>query len=126
MTPEWCQPGDIKERCWLLRFDDQDRGDAVFTNEAEARDMFRRANDGGWNCYLFAAARNGATTMRTIEQIVTQANNLKQRVGGSPYVDAASFTALIGLVAELAEHMAAGGAIVASEPARDVPTPKAT
>jgi hypothetical protein len=53
---QWCQPGDVKQRQWLLTFEDTDMGHSLFSNEAEARDTFRRADEGGWNCYLFQAA----------------------------------------------------------------------
>lgn len=53
---EWCQPGDDPTRRWLLKFEDTERGESVFGDEAEAREVFHRADDGGWNCYLFAAA----------------------------------------------------------------------
>lgn len=53
----WCQPmseGRPTPRTFLVRFEDAEMGDAVFTDEAEARDFWRRATV-NWNCYLFAA-----------------------------------------------------------------------
>ena len=38
---------------FVLRFEDQDRGEAHYTDEAEARAMFARAEARGWNCHLF-------------------------------------------------------------------------
>jgi hypothetical protein len=52
---KWCQPGDKQdEQYFLIRFDDQDRGDAVFTDWDAARDFYVRATT-SWNCWLFAA-----------------------------------------------------------------------
>lgn len=53
----WCQPmrsGEHMPRQFIVRFDDQDRGDAVFDNEDEAYEFWERANF-AWNCYLFGA-----------------------------------------------------------------------
>ncbi len=52
----WCQPGDDAKRRWLVFFEDTEQGIATFTDEKEAREYYSRANAGGWNCYLFAAA----------------------------------------------------------------------
>lgn len=50
---KWCQPGDMQDkRYFLVRFDDPDRGDAVFTDEDEARQFYGRATI-SWNCWLF-------------------------------------------------------------------------
>lgn len=52
---QWCQPlenGKQAPRRFIVRFEDADRGDAVFDDEAEAREFFARANT-NWNCYLF-------------------------------------------------------------------------
>lgn len=51
----WCAPGPAAEqkRMFVLRFEDQDRGEAHYTDEAEARAMFARAEARGWNCHLF-------------------------------------------------------------------------
>jgi hypothetical protein len=57
---EWCQPGDQPKRHWLVKFEDTEKGDAVFTDEAEAREFFDRADGGGWNCWLFAAVPRSA------------------------------------------------------------------
>lgn len=52
---KWCQPGDRQDkRMFIVRFDDQDRNDAVFEDEAEARKFYARATV-SWNCYLFGA-----------------------------------------------------------------------
>jgi hypothetical protein len=57
----WCQPGNFGEeqhRVWLVRFDDPDQSDAVFTGpdaETEARAFYEQAT-ATWNCYLFATA----------------------------------------------------------------------
>lgn len=56
---KWCQPAHhADDRVWILRFEDADRGDAIFTGpdaEAQAREMWARAWP-SWNCYLFATA----------------------------------------------------------------------
>ncbi|WP_210482695.1 hypothetical protein [Microvirga antarctica] len=52
---KWCQPGDMQaNRYFIVRFDDADRGDAIFTDEAEAREFWARATM-SWNCWLFGA-----------------------------------------------------------------------
>lgn len=51
---EWCQPGDMRKRQFLVTFDDPDCRTAVFDNEEEARAFWERANL-NWNCYLFGA-----------------------------------------------------------------------
>lgn len=53
----WCQPmqnGEHTPRQFIVRFEDADRGDAVFDDETEARDFWEWAND-NWNCYLFGS-----------------------------------------------------------------------
>lgn len=52
----WCAPGPAAEqaRLFVLRFEDQDRGEAHYTDEPEARTAFARAEARGWNCHLFA------------------------------------------------------------------------
>lgn len=52
---QWCQPGDEKDRRWILMFAEPERGICVYTVEDEAREAFESANL-SWNCYLFAAA----------------------------------------------------------------------
>ena len=55
MTDEWCQPGDIRKRQFIVTFDDPDcTRRAVFDDEAEARKFWERANL-DYNCYLFGA-----------------------------------------------------------------------
>lgn len=54
----WCQPGDQPHRAWILRFNDQDMREMVWTDEdaeAEARAAWNRYAP-AWNCYLFCAA----------------------------------------------------------------------
>ncbi|PYB71305.1 hypothetical protein [Rhizobium wuzhouense] len=51
---EWCQPGDIKERQFLVTFDDPDCRNSVFSDEARAREFWGRMSM-NWNCYLFGA-----------------------------------------------------------------------
>lgn len=51
----WCQPpncGKATPRLFIVRYDDTEMPDVYFTDEAEARAHFRRANV-SWNCYLF-------------------------------------------------------------------------
>lgn len=53
----WAQPGDRPERVWLLRFDDADRRDMIWTGhnaEAEAKAAYQ-AFVPSWNVYLLAA-----------------------------------------------------------------------
>ena|SRR5436190_7969327 len=55
--PAWCQPMDNgipSPRTFIVRYDDADVPDAVFDNEAEARDHWQKAST-HWNCYLFGA-----------------------------------------------------------------------
>lgn len=52
----WLQPGDRAERVWMLRFDDNDVRDMVWTDE-DAEEQARKAYakySRSWNCYLFA------------------------------------------------------------------------
>lgn len=52
---KWCQPGDRQDkRMFIVRFDDQDMRDAVFEDEAQAREFYARATV-SWNCWLFGA-----------------------------------------------------------------------
>lgn len=58
----WCAPGDRQEDVWLIRFDDNDRSDAVYTGpdaETEARAAWTRhcGPSGTWNGYLFRLVR---------------------------------------------------------------------
>jgi hypothetical protein len=58
----WCQPGDMQaERHWLLRHDDRDCPDLVFTDETEARTVWTRRTL-SFNCWLFQAAAIDAET----------------------------------------------------------------
>lgn len=50
----WCQPSDVKERTFLVSFEDAENGSAVFHDESEARKFFEDASV-DWNCYLFGA-----------------------------------------------------------------------
>lgn len=51
---EWCQPGDIRKRQFLVTFDDPECRNAVFDDETEARRFWAKACL-NWNCYLFGA-----------------------------------------------------------------------
>lgn len=52
---KWCQPGDQQhERYFLVRYDDPDCRDRVFTDEQLARDAWAKSTL-HWNCWLFAA-----------------------------------------------------------------------
>lgn len=52
---KWCQPGDMQDkRYFIVKFEDRDRADALFTDEAEAREFYARATV-SWNCWLFGA-----------------------------------------------------------------------
>lgn len=51
----WCQPnyeGKIHPRKFMVVYEDAEMGNAVFDDEAEARDHFEKASI-NWNCYLF-------------------------------------------------------------------------
>lgn len=64
----WCQPGDDAKRRWLVYFEDTEKGFSVFEDETEAREFFDKANGGGWNCYLFAAAPRQSTALAHLQQ----------------------------------------------------------
>jgi hypothetical protein len=51
---QWCAPGDRQKPVWILMFDDRDRGYNYYEVESDAIRDFNRAEDGGWNCRLFA------------------------------------------------------------------------
>lgn len=53
---QWCAPGPAAEqqRRFYLRFEDQDKGEAVFVDEEQARETFARAEARSWNCQLLA------------------------------------------------------------------------
>lgn len=52
---KWCQPGDQQAaQHYLIRFDDPDMPDAVFTDWTKAREFYARSTL-SWNCWLFAA-----------------------------------------------------------------------
>lgn len=53
----WCQPmenGEHQPRTFMVYYEDQSVGVAVFDNEADAREHWEQANR-NWNCYLFGA-----------------------------------------------------------------------
>lgn len=54
---EYCQPNDTLPRKWLLRFDDADKKEAVYTDETQAREAYEKACGLGYNCYLFCTAQ---------------------------------------------------------------------
>lgn len=52
----WLQPGDRPHQVWMLRFDDNDLRDMIWTDEdaeKDARAAYERYSP-TWNCYLFA------------------------------------------------------------------------
>lgn len=53
-----CTYGPVAERqpVWVVQFEDRDRGEARFTDEAEAIDYFLRAS-ANWNCTLLTTVR---------------------------------------------------------------------
>jgi hypothetical protein len=54
-TAKWCQPGDVQDaQRFLVRFEDPDCRDRVFTDKGEAVAFYKRACI-SWNCWLFAA-----------------------------------------------------------------------
>lgn len=59
---EWCQPGDIRKRQFLVTFDDPDCTHSVFENEAEARTFWEEMCI-NWNCYLFGALPRASRPM---------------------------------------------------------------
>lgn len=48
-------PPSERKRHWILKFEDADKGDMHFDDEAEALRMFFRC-DVAWNCTLFVTA----------------------------------------------------------------------
>jgi len=56
---EYCAPGPAadQQKRWILKFEDQDRGDAVFDDESKAREAFAYSESRGWNCHLFEHCR---------------------------------------------------------------------
>lgn len=48
-------PPNERERLWLLKFDDADKGYALYRNESEAMRAWDRAKD-NWTCTLFVTA----------------------------------------------------------------------
>lgn len=48
-----CAPADQQHRKYMLNFDDDDKGVALYDDEALAREAFARAESMGWNCYLW-------------------------------------------------------------------------
>lgn len=48
-------PTDKRKRLWLLKFDDPDRGFALYHDEGEAMRAWDRAKD-NWTCTLFVTA----------------------------------------------------------------------
>lgn len=58
----WCAPGDRQEDVWIIRFEDRDRAEMIFTGpdaEAEATKAWDElcGPSGTWNGYLFALVR---------------------------------------------------------------------
>jgi hypothetical protein len=53
--PQWCQPADRPERRWIIRFDEVDCSDRVFTDESAARHEYALLAP-GWNVTLLATA----------------------------------------------------------------------
>lgn len=51
---DYCQPCDIQGRQFMLVFDDAERASVSFDDEEKAFKAFQKAEDRGWNCYLFA------------------------------------------------------------------------
>ncbi len=48
-------PPNERKRCWLLKFDDPDRGFGLYDNEPEAMRAWDQAKD-NWTCTLFVTA----------------------------------------------------------------------
>jgi hypothetical protein len=51
----WCQPnyeGKVQPRKFMVVYEDAEMGNALFDDEAEARQHFEKASV-AWNCYLF-------------------------------------------------------------------------
>jgi hypothetical protein len=104
----WCQPGDKPDRHFIVRFEDQDRGDAVFTDEAEAREFYARATV-NWNCWLFGAMPvqpDGAEPVPVAWLTERQRNEIigiivTNSVGGTDDFPAVNLAGIIGDLDEL-------------------------
>jgi hypothetical protein len=85
-TGPWCQPMDCGKhtpRKFIVRFEDADRGDAVFDNENEAREFFERA-DTNWNCYLFGSLPRFRSELVPAASPVAQATDGWQDISTAP------------------------------------------
>lgn len=67
---KWCQPGDQQtKQHFLVRFDDPDCREAVFTEWDKARAFYAKATL-SWNCWLFATVPAEAIAYSTAPQAV--------------------------------------------------------
>ena len=60
-------PLDSQEERWLLVFDDPDKPWATFTGKETAIRAFKRAEEGGWNCYLFELSAQSSRERELVE-----------------------------------------------------------
>jgi hypothetical protein len=59
-----CAPGPAEGqmRAWILKLEDQQRGDLIYYDVHEALGAFERAERLGWNCHLFVSADRTPST----------------------------------------------------------------
>lgn len=84
-SPQWCVPGDVKERAWLLIFEDADRPFMHFETEELAREAFEQANL-SWNCYLFAAVER-QPSLSPVASLLAALRPFAERVAHYPEDD---------------------------------------
>jgi len=75
---KWCQPGDMQDaRRYLVRFDDPEMPDAIFTDESKAVAFYTKATL-SWNCWLFAAVPVGASPAPAVGEAVALREALEE------------------------------------------------
>ena len=53
MDKKYCAPADTQNPKWLLIFDDINKSDGHYKKKGDAMEAFKRAEELGWNCYLY-------------------------------------------------------------------------
>lgn len=73
----YCTVGPASEQVmkFMLIFEDRDRGMCIYTDEAEARREFARAEGNGWNCHLFGLLSRASEPP---DAVLTEAERLLQ------------------------------------------------
>lgn len=122
----WCQPmdeGKHKPRHFIVRFEDSERNEAVFTDEREAYEYFERASI-SWNCWLFGAmplspAPNGVSgaVREALERLSALADRVRYSwIGEDRYPRKALVGASVTVVADTIESIAFDLASLSREP----------